>query len=77
MQVYILNFTTLPENGLCIEQMLSQDLKDEKKKLKLHLPLHCFIFLILFTPSNLTDKKDTAFWMIQVVQSIPAFNYTV
>lgn len=77
MQGYSLNFITLPENGFCAEQMLSQDLKMKKKKVEATSAFALFYFLNFIYPSNLTDKKATAFWMIQVVQSIPAFDYTV
>lgn len=50
MQVYILNFTTLPENGLCIEQMLSQDLKDEKKKVETTSAFALFYFFNFIYP---------------------------
>lgn len=60
MQGYSLNFTTLPENGLWIQQMLNQDLKDEKK-VEATSAFALFYFLkFLFTLSNLTDKEVAA-----------------
>lgn len=45
MQGYILKLVTLPEKGLYAEQMPAKIWDMEKGRLKLHLPLHCLIYL--------------------------------